>query len=152
MLRPIDLNVSDTSLFKSIEIGNYGKLILLPISFQSKYADKHPYGWNDGSMLPLRGYQQLLSAGIAAKFGPLNVQITPEYHYAQNLYFEGFPLSAGNTLWKKYFERHLNYIDQPETFGTEQIKVFYLGQSAIKFDLGPLSIGWSNQNLWWGHW
>ena len=105
MLRPIDLNVSDTSLFKSIEIGNYRKIDIITDKFsRSKYADDTPMAGTMALLLPLRGYQQLLSAGIAAKFGPLNVQITPEYHYAQNLYFEGFPLSAGNTLWKKYFE------------------------------------------------
>mgnify|MGYP001090577448 CR=1 FL=1 len=150
LIRPLDAARADTSFYKSIPLAKWATLSLMPISVQTRYMDKHPYSWNDGSMLPLSGYQQLFSAGFAIKSGPLHIQFYPEYHYAENQPFEGFPLNGGNVLWQRYFNSQLNFIDTPESFGTSAISNFYLGQSFIKLDLGPMQLGWSNENIWWG--
>src|SRR5689334_200954 len=39
-------------------------LFLLPIVLQQQYNAHHPYGWNDGSMIPAKGYENQLSLGI----------------------------------------------------------------------------------------
>lgn len=126
------------------------KLQLLPVISRSKYLLRHPYGWNDGSMLPSSGYQQLISVGLAGKFGPINFQFNPEFYYADNNGFQGFPEDAFDVLWQRYYGSQLNFIDTPESFGQGPIRNFFVGQSSIKVDLGPMSFGWSNQNLWWG--
>ena len=152
LIRPISNNnfASNNPYLLNGTNGSKSKITLLPLISQSNYANKQPYGWNNGSLLPVGGYQQLISAGIAGKIGPLNFQFNPEFHYAQNLDYEGFPLDAGNVLWTTYYRRQLNYIDTPESFGNEAINQFGLGQSSVKLELGPVSFGWSNQNLYWG--
>ena len=123
---------------------------LLPILSRSKYNLKQPYGWNDGSMLPASGYQQTLSLGFAAKAWWLRAQVNPEYHYAENKAYEGFPADAADILWKRYYSSQLNYIDRPERFGTGPIQDLRLVNSFVKLDVGPVSLGLSNENLWWG--
>ncbi|RKQ50978.1 capsule assembly protein Wzi [Roseivirga pacifica] len=152
LIRPISNNnfKSNNPYLLGNSTKEKNKLILLPLISQSKYANKQPYGWNDGSLLPVGGYQQLISAGVTGKFGPLNIQLNPEFHYAQNLDYDGFPLDAGTTLWSTYYRRQLNFIDTPESFGNEPINKLMWGQSSIKLELGPVSAGWSNQNIYWG--
>jgi hypothetical protein len=56
-----------------------------------EYSSHHPYSRNNGSMIPNRGYQQLVSFGFHAELGPLSIQFKPESVYAENRDFEGFP-------------------------------------------------------------
>lgn len=102
----------------------------LPISFINQYNSHHPYGYNDGPMIPARGYQSLLSAGLYAKAGPLQLQLQPQYIYASNVHYEqntqyGY---SNNKTYKKLFP----------------------GQSSISLNMSAISIGLSTQNLWWG--
>lgn len=153
LIRPINARNFDGNPYRGFneKVSNdRNNLILLPLISKSKYVNKQPYGWNDGTMLPLSGYQQLVSAGVAGKFGPLNFQLNPEFYYADNDPYDGFPLDAGNTQWSTYYVSQLNRIDTPESFGEEKIEKLFLGQSSIKLDIGPISFGWSNQNIWWG--
>jgi len=153
LIRPIHRkNLADHSLKNSsLKLNkDKSKIRLLPLTSRSRYLQKHPYGWNDGSLLPLSGYQQLVSAGFAGKIGILNFQIQPEFHFAQNLDFQGIPLDMPEILWRRYYQSQINVIDTPESFGEGKIEKFYLGQSSIGLEIGPISLGWSNQNLWWG--
>jgi Capsule assembly protein Wzi len=102
----------------------------LPISFINQYNSHHPYGYNDGAMIPANGYQAQISAGVFAKAGPLQVQLKPEYIYASNTSYEqnaqyGY---SNNQPYKKLFS----------------------GQSSISLSMSAISIGLSSQNLWWG--
>ena len=151
-IRPIDYRNFQTNPYKlkKSENSKTNQLVALPVISRFKFIDKQPYGGNDGTMLPVSGYQNLISAGVAGKFGPLNFQFNPEFYYAQNSAYEGFPLDAGDILWARYYRSQLNFINTPETFGKGAVKKFYLGQSSLKLDFGPISFGWSNQNIWWG--
>ena len=48
-----------------------GKIKILPIDYNIEFNSHHPYNRNNGSMVPNRGYQHILSAGIYAEIGPL---------------------------------------------------------------------------------
>jgi hypothetical protein len=109
---------------------------LLPIVWKQQYNSHNPYGWNDGAMIPSKGYQTLFSAGFYTKWGPLTIQLAPEFVYASNDAFE--------TLGKR------NNIDLPERFGDKAFQQLFWGQSSIRLNFGPASIGISNENLWWG--
>lgn len=103
---------------------------ILPINIHTKFNSHSPFGWNDAGMIMAKGLQTMLSAGVYAKWGPLSVQLQPEIYYAAN---SPYPITRG--------------------FGNNSGKSFqkmYLGQSAIKLNLGPVSIGVSSQNNWWG--
>lgn len=109
---------------------------LMPILWKQQINTHHPYGWNDGAMIPAKGYQTLITAGFFTKIGPLSIQLAPEYVYAANKSFE----TVGNQ----------QFMDFPERFGDKAYSKAFWGQSSIRLNFGPASIGLSNENLWWG--
>ena len=56
---------------------NNGKIKILPIDYNIEFNSHHPYNRNNGSMIPNRGYQHIISAGIYAEIGPLSIQLKP---------------------------------------------------------------------------
>jgi hypothetical protein len=122
---------------------------LLPITWLQQYNSLHPAGFNDGAMIPARGYQTMISLGFFAKWGPLSLQFKPEYVYAQNRDFQQFYKEQGEWEWYQYSLLY-NTIDLPERFGDKPYSRFFLGQSSLRLTFGPVSIGVSNENLWWG--
>jgi len=115
------------------------EIYALPLVWQQQENTHHPYGWNDGSMVQANGYQTQFSAGVFVKVGPLSIQLRPEYVYAENKNFQ--------QLEDKNFSRS---IDLPERYGNGQYSKVSWGQSSIRLNAGPMSLGLSNENLWWG--
>ncbi len=126
-----------------------GTFKVLPISWQQQFNSDHPYGWNDGAMIPAKGYQTMVSGGFYIKFGPLSIQLRPEYVYANNLNFIGFDSERSDIDLTNYYGYH-NFIDNPEHYGNKSYSQFFLGQSSINLTFGPITAGLSNENLWWG--
>ena len=126
-----------------------GVLKLLPFTLQQQYNTDHPYSLNDGPMIPARGYQTQISGGFFGKFGPLSIQFRPEYIYAQNNDYHGFPKELNDYSWYEYYEVQL-FSDLPEKFGDKPYKKLLWGQSSIRLTSGAVSFGFSNENLWWG--
>ena len=110
-----------------------GSLQLLPITLKQQYNSHHPYGWNDGSMIPARGYQAQLSAGLYSKLGPLTIQLQPELVFAQNQNFTTFP-SSHPTACGKAIILFLNRIDNPERFGNKAYAKVFPGQSSVRLN------------------
>lgn len=126
-----------------------GIIKLLPVSLDLHFNSDHPYGWNDGVMIPSKGLQTVVSAGIFAKLGIFSVQIQPEFLTAQNLPFNGFDFEKSDADLSKYYQFYSN-IDAPEQFGTQSYNKVSWGQSSVRLTYGPASIGFSTENLWWG--
>lgn len=129
--------------------GKYGILRLLPITIQQQFNTHHPYSLNDGAMIPARGYQTLISGGFFGRLGPLSIQLCPEYVYAENRDFQGFYAEQPDRAWVEYYHLH-NSIDLPEKFGESAYRKLFWGQSSARLTFGPISLGLSNENLWWG--
>ena len=113
---------------------------LLPITWKHQFNSNVPYGWNDGAMIPASGYQTMVSGGIFARLGVLSVQLQPEFVYAANSDYE-------NTITNPPYS---GVTDLPVRFGTGPWSKLNWGQSSIRLNLGPVSLGLSNENLWWG--
>ena len=129
-----------------------GKIKILPIDYNIEINSHHPYNRNNGSMVPNRGYQHIVSSGIYAEIGPLSIQLKPEYLFSENKDFEGFgegPNGHYSAIWAKRYSLW-NKIDMPERFGEKSINEILIGQSSIKLNYKGLSIGISNENIWWG--
>ncbi|NEM96288.1 capsule assembly Wzi family protein [Pontibacter sp. BT327] len=122
---------------------------LLPLTLKQQYNSHHPFGWNDGAMIPAKGYQSLLSAGVYTKVGPLSIQLQPELVFAQNSAFTTFPTSLDDDIWKSYYYV-LNRIDAPERLAEGVYSKLLPGQSSVRFNYKKLSLGVSTENLWWG--
>lgn len=127
-----------------------GKFQLLPINLLNQYNSHHPEGINDGSMIPSRGTQLLASAGFYLEYGPLSIKFKPEFVYAQNKDFDDFPSNQTSSTGVIFPDSPYGYIDLPERYGVNAYNKFFWGQSSIRLKLGPISLGLSNENLWWG--
>lgn len=123
---------------------------ILPLTWKQQLNSDHPEGINDGAMIPARGYQTYVSGGFFAKWGWLSLQLQPELVWAQNSAFDGLSDSLSNSVWKIFNTYYIKMIDQPERFGNEAYLKIFWGQSSIRLTYKFLSIGLSNENLWWG--
>jgi hypothetical protein len=122
---------------------------LLPLSLQTQTNSNHPYGWNDGAMIPAKGLQTMFSAGIYAQYGILTIQLRPEFVTAANKSFDNLNVKQNSTLDARYYDVY-NNIDLPVQFGTGSYTKIYWGQSSIRLNYKSLSVGVSTENLWWG--
>lgn len=106
------------------------QLAVLPATITTKFNSHHPYGWNDAGMIMAKGLQTMVSAGVYARVGPLSIQLQPEYYYAAN---------PNYTTTANYGSKDGKALSKA-----------YLGQSSIRLNLGPVSVGASSESLWWG--
>ena len=136
--------------FKSKLNWSKGSFQLLPISVQHQYNSQLPYDWNDGTMIPARGNQTQISFGAFFKQGPLSIQLKPEYVNAENLEFEGFPSEQYDIIWARYYANYFNVSDITERYGEKNYSKLFWGQSSVRLTFDPVSVGISNENLWWG--
>lgn len=102
---------------------------LLPISVSQKFNSDHPFGWNDGPLSFSKGYQIQANAGVYARFYNLHLTLRPEYFKTAN---DSFQTSSD---WGQV---------------TPSISRLGLGQSSLRLDFGPVSVGASTQNIWFG--
>lgn len=135
---------------ETVLLGKRGYIQLMPMTWKQQFNTLHPEGIDNGAMIPSRGYQTLFSGGIYMKYGPLSIQLMPEIDYANNPAFAGFPVAYGYSRWTQYYYGVLNYIDLPERFGNGPYHKANWGQSSIRLTFGAVSVGLSNENLWWG--
>jgi len=122
----------------------------LPVTWQQQFNSNNPYGMNDGSMVQARGYQTQISAGIYAKIGPLSIQFRPEYVFAENKGFQRLADAPNGVYWNTPVTTYYNTIDLPDRFNDGAYSKMSLGQTSIRLNVGPVSAGFSNENLWWG--
>ena len=163
-VRPIDIGKNGLEIKKKIFnseeyaptllsfFKNKNNIKILPLDYNIEFNSHHPYNRNNGSMGPNRGYQHIISAGIYAEIGPLSIQLKPEYLYSENKDFEGFgegPNGHYSVIWAKRYKLW-NKIDMPERFGEKSIGKTLIGQSSIRLNFKGLSLGVSNENIWWG--
>ena len=150
-----------TSLTKSIQLkvlkkGGLEKLGLgsipfkwLPIVHKIQYVQDHPYNWNDGAMVPAKGWQQYTRLGIYAKWKNFEAQLAPEFVYAENKTFEDFPETLDGVHWKDYY-RFYNFIELPTRMGDNNYARLFYGQTFIKFHHKNFVLAASTENKWWG--
>lgn len=110
---------------------------ILPVTLIQQYNSHPSYNLNDGSMIPAKGYQTLLNMGFFAKYGALSVQLAPEFVFAENKHFEEFA-------------SHFGPADLPVRIGKTPYSRVSWGQTNIELTLKSVSIGLSNENMWWG--
>lgn len=146
-VRPLSMQNGIEDLHLQTKISSH--FSILPFSITTQINSHHPFGWNDGSMIPSNGAEVLVSGGIYAQAGRFTLQVQPEIIYAQNSNFETFPTEYPGVVWNSYY-KWLNRIDNPEQFGTGTYKKFFPGQSSLYFHPKNLAIGVSTENIWWG--
>ncbi len=120
----------DSTRFFSPEV----KLLPVNIGIQLGFGNPYPEG---SKFLQAKGHQKWLSAGIYGRFGPLSIQLQPEFIYAQNRNYDfGFSKESG--------------IEYKEMVGQGPYTKLIPGQSSIRLNYGAFSLGASTENIWWG--
>ncbi|MFC6099500.1 capsule assembly Wzi family protein [Olivibacter domesticus] len=142
-----DSSYTDNSIYQFPN--GKGFMQVMPAVWQNQLASAFPYGWNDGGMIPAVGYQTMLSAGVYAEYKWLSIQLRPEFVFAQNRDYQGYE-GRYESDWRLWWNRIGNQIDAPERFGTGSYTKFLPGQSSVRLNFHPISIGISTENLWWG--
>ncbi len=132
-----------------IQHKNILHVIALPLTLLQQYNTFSPLGFNDGAIIPAKGYQVLLTGGFYANYGRISLQLKPEFVFADNPIFETFPNSEKSFVRKAY-QRYLHEMNAPERLGTNNYNKFFWGQSSINIAVSQMSIGISTENLWWG--
>ena len=107
-IRPLNVNSFSELLgnqFKTIlsNPSNNVQIKTLGIDYFIEYNSHHPYNRNNGTMLPNRGYQHIISPGIFIKTGPLTIQFKPEHHFSENKEFNGFWEGHYSEIWAKRY-------------------------------------------------
>ncbi|EON78316.1 hypothetical protein ADIS_1179 [Lunatimonas lonarensis] len=160
MVKPIPLNAAASSEIVELDekiVGLYGEnetadifsVTKLPIQTHYQLNSAYPFGQNNGAMIPNRGNQFLITGGLLARYGNITLQLQPEVHIAQNKEFRGMP-NTHSTNWRDYYE-FLNRIDRPERFGENSHSSVLLGNSSLRYTFNNgISLGISNEYLWWG--
>lgn len=125
------------------------KASILPFGVQTQFNSHHPYGWNDGAMIPAKGLQALVSGGLFVEYGMFSLQFKPEIDLATNDKFDNFYSETYPVIVARYYDFY-NNIDLPVRFGNSEVSKAYWGQSSLRFNYKALSVGLSTENLWWG--
>ncbi|MFD2034397.1 capsule assembly Wzi family protein [Belliella marina] len=138
-----------TGKYQYLEKKNTVKVQPLPIIVNTQFNSAYPFAQNNGAMIPNRGIQMLISGGAYIEYGKFSFQLQPEFLTAQNKGFRGMP-SRESSNWKDYYQ-YLNRIDEPEQFGTGTYTRATWGNSSIRYNFdNGISVGVSNEYLWWG--
>ncbi|MEB2779622.1 capsule assembly Wzi family protein [Algoriphagus sp. C2-6-M1] len=125
------------------------RLELLPILSTTVFNSNRPYGWGNFSMMNSTGIQSLLSPGVYGQVLFLKLQFRPEFVASQNRPYQGFGENySDNILFARF--RYWNFGDHPERFSKEYNSFAWWGQSYVSLNVGPIELGASTQNIWWG--
>jgi hypothetical protein len=107
-----------------------GQLFAHPFRLESQFNSKRPFGWNNGSFIQASGTQFRMSTGLLYKSDFFEASFLPEFIMADNVPYKttpGFGMTSKNNYSK-----------------------FFYGNSYARFNAGPVTAGFSNENLWWG--
>ncbi|NVJ48617.1 MAG: hypothetical protein HWE07_15890 [Cytophagia bacterium] len=134
--------------FTTFQVGGLEAQIL-PLYAITRINTKRPYGWGDMLMIPNVGFQQYLSTGFSAKWKFLNLQIQPEFVWAQNASYQGLQTDFTRV---NYIDRYYVWSrgDYPERYANKSFAKIWWGQSKLTASFGSFEAGISTQNIWWG--
>lgn len=122
---------------------------ILPIFFTTQFDSKRPYLGGDYGMIPARGPQGFLRTGIKLRFSILHLYLQPEFVFAKNLPFSGFPDEYPSSVTTARF-LDWNFADSPERYGDDSFTKLFWGQSSISLRYGAFELGAGTKNFWWG--
>jgi hypothetical protein len=134
-----------------------GFQILLPRITSTMNSDL-PFGQNDGALWAGKGYNYRVLAGAMAKFGPLKLILVPEFVSESNYRMSinpidlrfSRPIPSSRSQFSSPFNVVPYSIDWPYRMGDSSVAKLHPGQSSATLGLGPIEVGASTENEWWG--
>jgi hypothetical protein len=110
---------------------------------------------NDGALWAGRGLSTLVRGGTWVQVGPVRLVLAPELAYAQNLGFQSTGTGASGQFpptgpYAAPWFTGDHSADLPIRFGDQSYTTLTLGQSALSVEAGPVTVGVTTENEWWG--
>lgn len=124
--------------------------VILP-ELRTVWNSALPFSLNDGAMWAGRGANVQVTGGVRAASGRWALVLTPQAIYQQNREFQIIPGSlAERSPFSSPWHTFPESLDLPLRFGADPILTLRLGQSSVWYDTGPIEIGASTEDQWWG--
>jgi hypothetical protein len=124
---------------------------VLPPTFRVAWNSAIPLSLNEGSIWAGRGLSTRVVGGLHGAVGRFSVVLAPEVLYVENQEFDfvqSRELDRSPMLapWRIGFTS----ADLPVRFGEQAFTQVGWGESSLAAAVGPLAIGLSAENQWWG--
>jgi hypothetical protein len=125
------------------------QLVLLAPEARAWYNSAFPSLSVSGPVWAGRGLTSSLSAGVFVRYGPLSLALRPVVFRAENASFALAPVGRGSA---RRFEDALfgTSIDLPQRFGDGAYARLDLGESTLRLEIGPATVGLSSASETWG--
>jgi hypothetical protein len=122
-----------------------------------------PLSLNEGGLWAGRGFGLRMTGGAAYAIGRVRLVVAPEFWSSANAEFDRISHKDGKyypqppvpeTRWGEgfasaWYARPYS-ADLPWRFGDASLAHVTLGQSGIWYNTGPVEIGATTENMWWG--
>ena len=132
-------------------LGNTFYATVLPLQVMSQYVTEQPFQELDGPMIASSGQQTYMSGGVYLKLGPLTIQYQPQLVWADNKNYRGTIQTPNYQYPNSYaYDHYKNNLVFNGVFDNPFLKNNLLGNSSIRLNAGPVSVGVSSENLTWG--
>lgn len=120
-----------------------------------------PYSMNDGALWAGRGFNLRVTSGLQGWFGRLHWVLAPELDFASNSKFARNPhpdiFFTPQVPPDRYEDGYADpwyarpfSADVPWRFGKDPRMHIAPGQSGAWYDTGPVEVGVTSENMWWG--
>jgi hypothetical protein len=110
-----------------------------------------PFTLNDGALWAGRGLNARMLMGMRVRAGPVHVTLAPQILYMENRDFQILPSgSDGRDEFASPWWAGIHSADLPLRFGNQQLTVLDPGQSSVSITAGPVVVGASTEDQWWG--
>lgn len=114
-----------------------------------RYNTGFAYGTNDGAVWAGRGLTSAIQLGVAARWGPASLTLSPMAFRAENQSFFILPTPlTGNAAYSNPL--FFGGVDYPQRFGDSPYSQLDPGQSTLRLDLPIITVGASTANIGWG--
>ncbi|MHB1313835.1 MAG: capsule assembly Wzi family protein, partial [Gemmatimonadaceae bacterium] len=109
----------------------------------------YPWGFNDGAIWQGKGANVAATLGFGARWRMISLRVEPVIFRAQN---GDFQLLGDTTRGANAFvdQQRPYSIDLPQRFGRTPYQRVDPGQSELRVDAGPVAVGVSTMNNFWG--
>lgn len=105
----------------------------------------------DGALWAGRGLSSLVRLGVTLDWQDFHIAFVPEFWTSANRPFDVQPaLDTARSSLSSPFNAGRYSLDLPSRMGRDAATEFSPGQTAFWFSAGPVDLGWSSSNLWWG--
>lgn len=122
---------------------------VLPAAGLVELRSDYPHAQQDGLRWASAGLSAGLTAGAAARWGPVTAMLAPVISFHQNEKYDIEPVaSPALDPYSSFY--HAGVIDLPRRFGTEPAWWAHPGQSFVRVDAWGVGLGVSTENLRWG--